>query len=152
LDLPAALRLLSLPRDLGPHPQTGKPVRAGIGRFGPYVVHDGMFASLKQTDNVLSVELDRALELLALKAAGGARGGGRRPSAAVLRTIGTHPETGEAVELLDGRYGPYVRHGKTNASLPRGLAPEAVDLVRALALLEAKKAKKPGKRRSSGAA
>jgi DNA topoisomerase-1 len=152
VNLPAALGLLALPRDLGPHPLTGKPVRAGIGRFGPYVVHDGLFASLKKTDNVLSVGLDRALELLAQKAAGGARGGARRPSAAVLRTIGTHPETGEPVELLDGKYGPYVRHGKTNASLPNGLAPEVVDLERALALLAAKKAKKPGKRRSGGAA
>ena len=147
VDLPTALALLDLPRELGLHPDSGKPVRAGIGRFGPYVVHDGTFASLRKDDDVLAVDLERALELLQAKAARGARGGGRRQSAAVLRELGAHPASGQPVEVLDGRYGPYVRHGKTNASLPKDVKVGEISLEAALALLAEKEARKPAGRK-----
>ncbi|MDT8435455.1 MAG: type I DNA topoisomerase [Gemmatimonadota bacterium] len=156
VDLEMALGLLSLPRTLGPHPESGEPVRAGIGRYGPYVVHDGDFRSLEKDDDVLRVELERALELLSRP-----KKGRRRGSPKVLRALGVHPEDEAPVELLDGRYGPYVRHGKTNASLPKDLSPDDLTLERALQLLEEKRARgggnkggrsgrKGGRGRSSG--
>ncbi|MCK5490132.1 MAG: DNA topoisomerase I, partial [Gemmatimonadetes bacterium] len=116
--LEIALSLLSLPRDLGSHPEGGEPVRAGIGRYGPYVVHDGEFRSLEKTDDVHTVTLDRALELLSQP-----KGGRRRTGAKPLRELGAHPHDGQPVNLLDGRYGPYVKYGKLNASLPKDMSP-----------------------------
>jgi DNA topoisomerase-1 len=140
LTLDVALQLLSLPRTLGPHPETGKPVQAGVGRFGPFVVCDGVFANLKTGDQVLEIDLDRALELLAAKLNGGT--GGRRGGAkSVLKELGEHPEGGP-VQVLDGRYGPYVNYGKTNATLPKDVKPEEVTLELALNLLAAKKQSK----------
>jgi len=121
--------LLSLPRTLGEHPETGKPILANIGKYGPYVQHERTFASLKEDDDVLSIDLERALELLSEKT--------KRSGA--LRTLGDHPETGEPVEVWSGKYGPYVKHQKTNASLPRDVKPEDVTLPQALELLAAKK-------------
>jgi DNA topoisomerase-1 len=137
VDLALALALLALPRSLGPHPETGADVQAGIGRYGPYVVHEGVFASLRPDDDVLAIELERALELLAEKAA---RGAGGRPRAQVLRELGAASEGGPPVQLLDGRYGPYVSDGTTNASLPRGADPDALTLDDAVSLLAAKAA------------
>jgi DNA topoisomerase I len=148
LDLAKALALLALPRTLGDHPVDGKPVKAGLGRFGPYVVHDSAFASLAKHDDVLTVGLDRALALLAQKAARGpGRGRGDAPAAAnVLKDLGPHPKDGQPVQVLDGRYGPYVKHGKVNATLPKDLPPADVTLDQALALLAEKAAKGPAKR------
>jgi DNA topoisomerase-1 len=139
--LEIALRLLSLPRDLGPHPEGGEPVRAGIGRYGPYVVHDGDFRSLEQTDDVHSVTLERALALLEQP-----KGGRRRTAAKPLREVGAHPDDGKPVQLLDGRYGPYVKHGKLNASLPKGMSPDDITLDQALELLAARAARGPSPR------
>jgi DNA topoisomerase I len=139
VDLEAAVALLELPRDLGSHPETGEPVRAGIGRYGPYVVHGSDFRSLAAEDDVLTVELPRALELLAVpkKAA--------RSSGTPLRTLGAHPSGGE-VTVLSGRFGPYVKHEGTNATLPKGVTVEAVTLEQALELLAAREAAGGGKR------
>ena len=136
--LEIALRLLSLPRDLGPHPEGGEPVRAGIGRYGPYVVHDGDFRSLEKTDDVHTVTLDRALELLSQP-----KGGRRRTAAKPLRELGAHPHDGQPVNLLDGRYGPYVKYGKLNASLPKDMSPDDITLDQALELLAARAARGP---------
>jgi len=136
LDL--ALRLLSLPRDLGPHPDDGEPVRAGIGRYGPYVVHEGDFRSLEATDDVYTVDLHRALELLAQP-----KGGRRRSQPRALRDLGAHPNDGQPVQLLDGRYGPYVKHGKLNASLPKDMSPDDITMDQAVELLEARAARGP---------
>ncbi len=141
--LEIALRLLSLPRDLGPHPESGEPVRAGIGRYGPYVVHDGDFRSLEKTDDVYTVTLDRALELLSQP-----KGGRRRTGAKPLRELGAHPHDGQPVNLLDGRYGPYVKWGKLNASLPKDMPPDDITLDQALELLAARAARGP--RRKGG--
>lgn len=139
VDLALALKLLSLPRTLGEHPETGKEVKAGVGRFGPFLVHDGKFVSLKAPDSVLDVELERALHLLA--AAPAKRGSSAK---SVIKELGAHPEDGGPVQVLNGRYGPYVNHKKVNATLPKEQKPEDVTLEQALAML-AEKAKAPKK-------
>lgn len=149
LSLDVAMQLLSLPRTLGEHPETGLPVRAGVGRFGPFVVHDGAFANIKPPDNVLDIDLDRALEVLAGKASGRRTGSS---SKRVLHELGEHP-AGGAVQLLEGRYGPYVNYGKLNVTLPKDVAPASVTLEQAVAWLAEKAAKGGGatKRRTTAA-
>jgi len=133
MDLEKALRLLSLPREIGIHPETGKPISAGIGRYGPYVEHDRVYANLSNADEVFDVGLNRAVAVLAEKQQ--KRGG--RNGAGEGKVLGDHPEGG-AVTLRAGRYGPYVNHGKVNATLPKGTDPEGITLEEALALLAAK--------------
>ena len=145
VDLELAVLLLSLPRLLGEHPEKGGEIRAGIGRYGPFVVHDGEFRSLQAEDDVFTVELGRALELLAQP-----KGGRRRAAPTVLHELGPHPEDGELVQILDGRYGPYVKHGKTNASLPKDLAPEQLDMAGAVELIAARAARGSGGRKRGG--
>jgi DNA topoisomerase-1 len=130
-DLASALKLLSLPRDLGLHPESNKKVIVNIGRFGPYVGHDGKFKSIPRTDSIFDIELTRAVELLAQA----------RDNNTVLRTLGDHPDDKASVEICNGRYGPYARHGKINATLPKGVSPEAITLEEALELIAAKAAK-----------
>src|SRR5215218_1881997 len=153
VSLEAALRWLSLPRTLGRHPDDGAEVKAGIGRFGPFVVHGNDFRSLEKTDDVYTVPLARALELLS-KPKGGR---GARKAIEPLRTLGAHPADGEPVTLWEGRYGPYVKHGDVNASLPRGVAHEAFTLEQALPLLaeraltaKPKRKARPGARPAAG--
>jgi DNA topoisomerase I len=134
--LSLALKALSLPRQLGEHPETGKMVEANVGRFGPYVKHDGGFKSIPKTDSVYDIGLERAVELLAEPKTRG--GGGRK--------IGTHPDDERAVAVHEGRYGPYVKHGSTNATIPAAIDPEKITLEEALELLAAK-ASKGGKAR-----
>ena len=146
VDLETALGLLSLPREIGPHPETGKPITAGIGRFGPYVLHDGTYASLPRDENVLTVGLNRAVVLIGDKKSRAAR---------VLRELGAHPTSGEPVRILEGRYGPCVAHRRTRAALPKETAPEAMTLESALSLLAEKGSagkKKPTRRGKSAAA
>jgi len=144
LTLDQALALLALPRVLGQHPGTGQDVEAGIGRFGPYVRHNGDYRSLRRGDDVLTVTLARALELLSLEK-------GQRTPAAPLRALGAHPEDGAPVALYEGRYGPYVKHGAVNASLPKGESAESITLEKAVALLAHKAAQPPKKRAAKGA-
>ncbi|HEX8395208.1 MAG TPA: type I DNA topoisomerase [Longimicrobium sp.] len=150
--LEIALRLLSLPRTLGVHPETGKEIQANAGRFGPYVVHDGDFRSLAKDDDLYTVELPRALELLNQPKGGR----GQRAAIEPLRTLGAHPADGEPVLLFEGRYGPYVKHGAVNASLPKGVGPDEVTLEQAVPLLAeralAAPAAKRGAKRGSAAA
>ncbi|NET84667.1 MAG: type I DNA topoisomerase [Moorea sp. SIO1F2] len=139
--LEMAVGLLALPRLLGPHPETGKPVKTAIGRFGPYVVHDQGkegkdYRSLKAEDNVLTITLDRALELLAQPKR--TRGGSRSKTKKPLRELGVHPKDGEPVNIYQGPYGIYVNHGKVNASLPEGKSMEELTLETALELIAAK--------------
>ncbi|MFO7633835.1 MAG: type I DNA topoisomerase [Caldilinea sp.] len=145
LTMEMALALLSLPRPLGDHPETGKSVQAGVGRFGPFVVHDGVYANLRAPDSVLEIDLDRALELLAAKA----NGAGRRGAAkSVIKELGEHPEGG-AVQVLEGRYGPYVNWNKVNATLPKNVPPAEVTLPQALAWLAEKQTKPKTTRKGS---
>ena len=145
VDLETALGLLSLPREIGLHPETGKPITAGIGRFGPYVLHDGTYASLPRDENVLTVGLNRAVVLIGDK---------KSRSARVLRELGAHPTSGEPVRVLEGRYGPYVAHRRTRAALPKETPPEAMTLESALSLLAGKGSagKKKTTRRGKSAA
>ena len=143
IDLPTALRLLSLPRLLGAHPDDGEEVRAGMGRYGPYVVHNGKFVSLKQPDDVLEVDLPRALALI--REAPARRGGSSART--VLKELGAHPEDGDPVRVLDGRFGPYVNHQRTNANVPKETDPQSVTLEQALQMLADRKARGKGTRR-----
>ncbi|OFW71734.1 MAG: DNA topoisomerase I [Alphaproteobacteria bacterium RBG_16_64_48] len=143
LDLDHALALLSLPREVGLHPESGKPIMAGFGRYGPYIQHDGKYASLGSTEEVFEVGLNRAVSLLAEKAASSrAR---RGPN--VIKELGEHPELRGKVQVLTGRYGPYVKHGKVNATLPRDREPEQVTLAEAVELIAARSAKGPAKKK-----
>jgi DNA topoisomerase-1 len=135
IELEAAARFLSLPREVGKHPESGKKISAGIGRFGPFIRHDGEYRSLSDDEDVLTVGLNRAVSLLAEPK--------QRRGPKVLKSLGEHPDDSKAVAVLDGRYGPYVNHGKTNATLPGGTEPDEVTLDVALALL-AEREKKAG--------
>lgn len=126
-----ALQLLELPKNLGPHPVSGKEIKKGLGRFGPYVVHDGDFRSIPKGENIFEVDLKRALELLAQPKKG-------RGRAAPLKTLGEHPKTKENIELLTGKYGPYIKFGKRNISLPEDVKPEDFTFEMALKLIEEK--------------
>lgn len=131
VNLDIALQLIALPRDLGLHPETGKKVIANIGRFGPYVNHDGKFKSIPKSDSVFDIDLTRAVELLSQANTG----------PAPLKELGVHPEDGANIAIFSGRYGPYVQHGKVNATLPKGEELESITLEFALELLAAKVAK-----------
>jgi DNA topoisomerase-1 len=145
LDLAHALALLSLPREVGLHPETGKPITAGFGRFGPYIQHDGKYASLGTPEEVFEVGLNRAVSLLAEKAASSRA----RRGANVIKELGEHPELGGKVQVLTGRYGPYVKHGKVNATLPKDREPEQVTLEEAVELIAARAAKGPAKKKAA---
>ncbi|MFK8036295.1 MAG: type I DNA topoisomerase [Hyphomicrobiales bacterium] len=137
MDLEKALALLSLPRPVGDHPETGKPITAGIGRYGPFVLHDGAYANLESEDEVFSVGINRAVAAIADKAA---KGPGRRGAAAALKEVGEHPDGGK-ITVHDGRYGPYAKWGKVNATLPKGKEPESVTLEEAIDLVNERAAK-----------
>jgi DNA topoisomerase-1 len=143
LTLDRAVQLLSLPREVGKHPEDGAVVEAGIGRFGPFVKHNATYANLPDVEEVFTIGMNRAVEVLAQKAASrGARGGGAA-ALTPLKVLGEHPDGGE-IHVMAGRYGPYVKWGKVNATLPKGVEPEALALDEALVLI-AEKAGKGGK-------
>ena len=133
--LDEALKLLALPRDLGAHPDDGQMIIAGQGRFGPYVKHGDEFRSLEDSDDVFTIDLGRAVALLAAPK----KSRGRKSAArTVLKEVGPHPRSGTMINLLEGRYGPYVTDGTTNASLPKGMSLEQVTLEQAVELLAAR--------------
>ena len=145
LTLERALQLLSLPREVGKHPEDGVPVEAGIGRFGPYVKHGSVYANLADVEEVFSIGMNRAVEVLAQKAS---RGRGRAAPAGPLKVLGAHPDGGE-VQVMPGRYGPYVKWEKVNATLPKGVEPEAVTLEEALVLIAEKAGKSGAKKKAA---
>jgi DNA topoisomerase-1 len=129
ITLEKALELLSLPRELGIHPEKQKPVLTNLGRFGPYVMCDGDFRSLKKDDNVFTITFDRAMELLREEKRA-------RRGAQAIREVGKHED--QAVEIFDGKYGMYVKWGKINATLPKEMKPEEITLEQAVALIKAR--------------
>ncbi|MBV9394883.1 MAG: topoisomerase DNA-binding C4 zinc finger domain-containing protein, partial [Methylobacteriaceae bacterium] len=133
--LEKALKLLALPREVAKHPESGEPIVAGIGRYGPYVQHGRTYANLGRDDDVLEIGGNRAIDLIVTKESG--RGGGRFGSAPAGRILGDHPEGG-AVAVKPGRFGAYVNWGKINATIPRGTNPDELTLEQAVALLRAK--------------
>jgi DNA topoisomerase-1 len=146
VDLAMAVKLLSLPREVGAHPEDGKMITANFGRFGPYVAHDGKYASLESPDDVFDIGLNHAVTLLAEKKA---KGGRRGPE--VLKELGAGAD-GVAIKVLKGRYGPYVSDGDTNATIAEGLDPLTVTLEQGQALIADRIAKGGGKKKKRKAA
>jgi DNA topoisomerase-1 len=147
VDLAMAVKLLSLPREVGAHPEDGKMITSNFGRFGPYVAHDGKYASLESADDVFNIGLNHAVTILAEKKA---KGGGRR-GPQVLKELGAGAD-GVAIKVLKGRYGPYVSDGTTNATIQDGIEPESVTLEQAQTLLAERIAKGGGKKPKKKAA
>src|SRR6476646_1331931 len=147
--LELALKLLSLPREVGRHPEDGEPILAGVGRFGPYVQHGKTYASLETGDDVLTIGSNRAVPLIAEKVAKGPRA--RRFGSDPGRSLGEQPNGVGPVVAKAGRYGPYVSHNGVNATLPNDKTPESITLEEAVALIEARAAKGGGSARRGGA-
>ncbi|MDE1567715.1 type I DNA topoisomerase [Aquabacter sediminis] len=147
IDLDTALKLLALPREIGRHPADQEPILAGIGRYGPYVQHGRTYANLEADDDILAIGLNRAVALIADKQSKGGRGG----AAATGRSLGDHPTLGGAITVRAGRFGPYVNHGKVNATLPKSVDPETLSLEQAVELITAKAAASPAKPARGGA-
>jgi DNA topoisomerase-1 len=147
VDTDMAEKLLSLPREIGDHPETGKPITASIGRYGPYLAHDGKYAKLGSTAEVFETGMNAAVAKLADAAAGGGRqrGASREPMA----TLGAHPESGKDIKVMAGRYGPYVSDGTIHATLPKAMDPKAVTLDEAVRLIDERAAKGPTKKKRS---
>lgn len=150
LDLEWALKLLKLPRTIGDHPETGKPITASIGRYGPYLAHDGKYARLQSTAEVFETGMNAAVVKLAEAAAGGgrpARGAAREP----LRVLGKHPRSEAEIKLMEGRYGAYVTDGETNATLPKSIDKDQLTLEEAAQLIDARAAAAPAKGKKKAA-
>ncbi|ADM10107.1 DNA topoisomerase I [Parvularcula bermudensis HTCC2503] len=147
LDFDKAMKLLALPRDVGPHPEDGEMIEASLGRYGPYVKHGKLYANLESIDDVFDIGINRAVAVLEDKKAN-PRGRGRS-AAKPQRELGNHPDTDELVAVYDGRYGPYVKHQKTNATIPQGVDPAEITLEQALELISAREAKKPTKKKKT---
>ena len=146
MELEKALKLLSLPREIGPHPEDGQIIEAGIGRYGPFVRHGRTYANLKDPEDVFSIGMNRAVEELAKKASSG---NGRGATAKAIKELGEHPDGGGSVNVMDGRYGPYVKYAKINATIPKEQDPEKITMEEAVNLIaeKAAKGKKRGKKK-----
>ncbi|KQT16540.1 DNA topoisomerase I [Methylobacterium sp. Leaf399] len=145
VDLAKALALLSLPREVARHPVSGEPILANLGRFGPYVQHGKMYANLGRDDDVLEIGANRAIDIIVAKEQGGGR---RGPASDPGRALGDHPETGKAIVVKSGKYGPYVTDGTTNATLPKSLSSDEIALPQALELIAAREAAGGGKKKA----
>jgi len=141
-----AAKLLSLPREIGKHPEDGEPIVANLGRYGPYVQHVKTYANLSNFEELFEVGLNRAVTLIAEKKANPGRG---RTAAKVLKELGNHPDNGDPMQVLEGRYGPYVKNGKINATIPKEVAPDAVTVEQAIEWIAAKAAKGPKKKKKA---
>ncbi len=144
------LKLLALPREIGPHPESGKPITASIGRYGPYLAHDGKYAKLSSTRDVFETGMNAAVTLLA--EAANRKSGEGRAKAEAIKTLGAHPTSGGEIKVMPGRYGPYVTDGTTNATLPKDIKPEDVTESQAIELIDARAAKGPAKKKGRGGA
>jgi DNA topoisomerase-1 len=150
LDLEWALKLLSLPRTIGKHPETGEDITASIGRYGPYLAHAGKYARLQTTADVFETGMNAAVVKLAEAAAGGgrpARGAAKAP----LRELGKHPRTEQELKVMEGRYGAYVTDGETNATLPKSVTPDQLTLEEAASLIDARAAAAPKPKKKAAA-
>ncbi|AHB48688.1 DNA topoisomerase I [Hyphomicrobium nitrativorans NL23] len=147
IDFEKAVQLLSLPREVGIHPETGTPITAGLGRYGPFVQHDGTYANVESIEDVFTVGLNRAVTLLAEKRAGKGGRFGRAAAKTVLKELGEHPGGGGKIQVLDGKYGPYVSHDKVNATVPKGMDPATLTVDDAVRLLQERIAKGGGKKK-----
>ena len=144
VDLDQALKFLSLPREVAIHPGNQLPILANFGRFGPYILNDGTYVNLELADDVFSIGINRAVDMLAEKKA---KGFTRRGAATPLKDLGAHPDGTGNVQVFNGKYGAYVKHGKVNATLPKDKTPETVTLDEAVALINEREMKGPGKKK-----
>lgn len=151
MDLEKALKLLNLPRLVGEHPETKTPITAALGRFGPYIKHDGTYASVATIDDVFDIGINHAVTLMAEKRAGGGKGRFQRAKPTVLATLGDHPDEGGTIEILEGKYGAYVSHNGVNATVPKGANPTEVSVTEAVSLLNERIAKGGGGKFKKGA-
>jgi DNA topoisomerase I len=143
-DFDWAVKLLSLPRTIGTHPESGNPITASIGRYGPYLAHDGKYARLTSTAEVFETGMNTAVVKLAEAAANGGRPA--RGAQAPLKILGNHPRTELEIKLMAGRFGPYVTDGTTNATVPKSVEPEALTLEEAAQLIDTRAAAAPAKK------
>ena len=146
MEIEKAIKLLNLPREIGPHPEDGQIIEAGIGRYGPFVRHGRIYANLKEPEDVFTIGMNRAVEELAKKASANSGSGG---ASKALKELGDHPDGGGPVNVMDGRYGPYVKFAKINATIPKDQDPEKITMEQALILISEKaaKVKKKGKKK-----
>lgn len=144
-DLEWAIKLLELPRIVGQHPETGQDIEANIGRYGPYLRHDGKYAKLSSTRDVFETGMNAAVAALAEAAQRGGRG--TRAKAEPIKTLGAHPTSGGEIKVMPGRYGPYVTDGTTNATIPKDVKPEDITEAQAIELIDARAAKGPAKKK-----
>ena len=151
IDLERALKLLGLPRLVGEHPETKTPITAALGRFGPYIKHDGTYANVESIDEVFDIGVNRAVTVLAEKRAGGGKGRFQRAKPTVLKALGDHPAAGGKIEILEGKYGPYVSHNGVNATVPKGSEPANLTVDDAIRLLDERIAKGGGGKFKKGA-
>ena len=143
LDLDTALVLLSLPREVAKHPESGEPILAGIGRYGPYVQHGKTYANIGKDDDILAIGGNRAIDLIITKESGG---GFQRAGAVAGRVLGDHP-AGGPITVHAGRFGPYVKHGSVNATIPKSLSADTITIPQAVELLTAREAAGGGKKK-----
>ena len=141
ITLEQATAFLALPRTVGQHPETNKVVKAGIGRFGPYVLHDKVYKSLGKDQDVLTVDLETSVELL--------KQARRRAAPEPLKELGKHPDDDVVIGIFEGRYGPYVKHGKVNATIPKEREIDSVTLEEAMDWLAAKAMKMGVKKKAA---
>jgi DNA topoisomerase-1 len=147
MDLEKGLRLINLPRKIGSHPEDGNQIAAALGRFGPYIKHNTTYVSLKDPEDMFEIGMNRAVEMIAEKRANPGRGRG----GTLLKDLGKHPSTDKPIQIMDGRYGPYVKYEKINATIPKGQKPEDVNIDMALEYIAEKEAKSPKKKRKAPA-
>ena len=143
MDLDKGLRLINLPRKIGEHPEDGNQIISALGRFGPYIKHNKTYVSLRDPEDMFNLGMNRAVELIADKIANPGR---RANSATVLKDLGKHPESNKAITIMSGRYGPYIKYEKINATLPKNKNPEDITLETALEYINAKISKSPKKK------
>ena len=154
IDLEMALKFLSLPRDVGVHPDSGNMITAALGQYGPYVKHDKTYANLESWEDLFSIGLNRAVTLIADKVAGKGARFGKGATRTVLKDLGEHPAEGGKIEVLSGKYGPYITHNKVNANIPKGREPASLTVQEAVDLLAERIAKgggKPARGKAKGA-
>ncbi|MEP2736791.1 MAG: type I DNA topoisomerase [Erythrobacter sp.] len=148
-DLDWAVKLLSLPRIIGEHPENGKEIEAGLWRYGPAVRNEGVYGKLQSTTEIFDIGMNRAVDLLAESKN---RKGGARGKAEPIKTLGEHPTSGGEIKVMPGRYGPYVTDGSTNATIPKDIKPEDIEAAAAIELIDARAAKGPTKKKRKKAA
>lgn len=149
LDFEMALKLLRLPRQVGMHPETNTMIEANLGKFGPYIKHDGTYANVESIEDVFSIGVNRAVTILAEKRAGGGKSRFQRAAAQVLKDLGEHPRDGGPMKVLSGKYGPYISHNGTNATVPKAKDPAQLTAEEAVVLLDERIASGGGKGKKS---